>query len=239
MAELLAAAQMRAVEGAAIDSGHVTGLELMERAGRGVVEAVFAEWPELATGAFRAVVLCGPGNNGGDGFVVARLLKAAGWEVDVFLFGDAAKLPPDAKANYDRWIEVGEVAAYHEQGVAIPQRTGLVVDATFGTGLVRPAEDKALGRAFRDLCDCVNAGSGLSLPDRIDLGFPLVVAVDVPSGLCADSGRVLGDGDLHHGSRAFAVAANLTVSFHSLKVGHVLADGPAHCGKVVVAGIGL
>ncbi len=71
MAELLTAAQMRAIEQAAIDSGEVTGLELMERAGRGVVEAIFEEWPEFAQTSHRAVVLCGPGNNGGDGFVVA------------------------------------------------------------------------------------------------------------------------------------------------------------------------
>jgi hydroxyethylthiazole kinase-like uncharacterized protein yjeF len=81
MTELLTAAQMRAIEAEAIASGAVTGLELMERAGAGVVEAIFAEWPALATAPHRAVVLCGPGNNGGDGFVVARLLKEAGWEV--------------------------------------------------------------------------------------------------------------------------------------------------------------
>ena len=84
MTELLTAAQMRAVEQAAIESGEVTGLELMERAGRGVVEAIFEEWPELSKTSEAAVVLCGPGNNGGDGFVVARLLREWGWEVEVF-----------------------------------------------------------------------------------------------------------------------------------------------------------
>ncbi|WP_333847902.1 NAD(P)H-hydrate epimerase, partial [Phaeobacter italicus] len=136
MTDLLTSAQMRAIEQAAIDSGEVSGLELMERAGQGVVEAIFEEWPELAEpveagrGASpsssighsdqsrnqgrppeylekgeslrRAVVLCGPGNNGGDGFVVARLLKERCWEVEVFLYGDPDKLPPDAKANYER-----------------------------------------------------------------------------------------------------------------------------------------
>lgn len=91
MTELLTAAQMRAIEQAAIDSGAVTGLELMERAGQGVVEAIFDEWPALRRvgETHRAVVLCGPGNNGGDGFVVARLLKESGWEVEVLLYGDA------------------------------------------------------------------------------------------------------------------------------------------------------
>lgn len=239
MTELLTAAQMRAIEGAAINGGAVTGLELMERAGRGVVGAVLAQWPELAEGPQRAVVLCGPGNNGGDGFVVARLLKERGWDVDVFLYGDAGKLPPDARVNYERWVAAGAVAAFNEQGVHIPDGTCLVVDAIFGTGLTRPVDDKALGRTFRDLCDCADAGGGLALHERVKLGFPLVVAVDVPSGLCADSGRVLGAGDRSQGSRAWAVAADMTISFHSLKAGHVLAEGPALAGKVVVCDIGL
>ena len=109
MSELLTAAQMRAIEAAAIASGAVTGLELMERAGAGVVAAVLEEWPEMALTSQRAVVLCGPGNNGGDGFVVARLLAGRGWAVEVYLYGDAGKLPPDARVNYERWCEVGEV----------------------------------------------------------------------------------------------------------------------------------
>ena len=55
------------------------------------------------------MVLCGPGNNGGDGFVVARLLRERGWEVEVYLYGDAEKLPPDAKVNYERWVEMGRL----------------------------------------------------------------------------------------------------------------------------------
>ncbi len=73
MQNTITSSDMRALEQAAIASGRVTGLELMERAGQGVVEAVFEEWPELAKATHRAVVLCGPGNNGGDGFVVACL----------------------------------------------------------------------------------------------------------------------------------------------------------------------
>ena len=134
MTELLTAAQMRAIEKAAIDAGEVTGLELMERAGEGVVEAIYEEWPALwddscaEEGAVqrdapakrnRAVVLCGPGNNGGDGFVVARLLHARGWEVRVFLYGDAEKLPPDARVNYELWSKGGKVQsldAYDRSG---------------------------------------------------------------------------------------------------------------------------
>src|SRR3712207_4732480 len=101
MTAILTAAEMRTLEQEAIAKGEVTGLELMERAGRGVVEAILEEWPEIEQGARRAVVLCGPGNNGGDGFVVARLLKERGWEVEV-LAASTHELPGDAQANHDR-----------------------------------------------------------------------------------------------------------------------------------------
>ncbi|WP_377506470.1 NAD(P)H-hydrate dehydratase [Octadecabacter sp. R77987] len=199
---------MRATEQAAIASGSVTGLDLMERAGRGVVDAVFDEWPELAATAHRAVVLCGPGNNGGDGFVVARLLRAWGWEVAVCLYGDAAKLPSDAKVNYERWCEMGAVSTNP------PAKTDadLIVDALFGTGLTR-----ALDGAAQDWL--------------VSVGTARVVALDLPSGVCSDSGKVLGSGA---GARA-----DLTVTFHSLKPGHLLAAGPDRSGKVVIADIGL
>ncbi|MEL7404704.1 MAG: NAD(P)H-hydrate epimerase, partial [Pseudomonadota bacterium] len=137
MVELLTAAQMRAIEQAAIESGEVTGLELMERAGRAVVEAIFEEWPELAKTSHRAVVLCGPGNNGGDGFVVARLLKEWGWEVEVFLYGDPEKMPPDAKVNYERWLELGSTAKLDQTPLALEEyeKYAVIVDAVFGTGL--------------------------------------------------------------------------------------------------------
>jgi len=224
MTELLTAAQMRAIEQAAIRSGEVTGLELMERAGQGVVEAVLEEWPELAAAPGRAVVLCGPGNNGGDGFVVARLLKARGWEVEVFLYGDPAKLPPDACTNYEQWSELGEVAV---RGINSPPVTDdrfqldedvdLLVDALFGTGLTRP-----FGGLFSVLA--TPDASGL-LADKGVRG----VAVDMPTGLCSDSGKPLGP----------VLRADLTVSFHAEKLGHRLADGPSLCGKVVVKSIGL
>ncbi len=213
MTELLTAAQMRAIEEAAIASGAVTGLELMERAGRGVVAAIFAVWPELADGAHRAVVLCGPGNNGGDGFVVARLLKEAGWDVEVFLYGDAEKLPPDAHVNYERWGELGEVAAiascYSHRWVHQP----IVIDALFGTGLARPLPED-LRNVLMATMNCRR------------------VAVDVPSMLSSDTGVMM--------SPMFdSGAAHLTVTFHSRKLGHFLCDGPANCGEVRVVDIGL
>ncbi len=239
MTELLTAAQMRAIETAAIESGEVTGLELMERAGRGVVEAVFEEWPELAKTSHRAVVLCGPGNNGGDGFVVARLLKEWGWEVEVFLYGDPDKLPPDARVNYERWGEMGEVRPLRHNLEPSMLKAVIVVDALFGTGLVRPVQD--LGYVLLDLDDCQSAGGGLAPSERLDW-TPLIVSIDLPSGLCSDSGRVLMNEQfvgLPDKLEAAVAVCDLAVSFHSLKLGHSLNAGPYIISKVVVKDIGL
>lgn len=225
MTELLTAAQMRAIEKAAIDSGQVTGLELMERAGRGVVEAVFEEWPDLRATSHRAVVLCGPGNNGGDGFVVARLLKEWGWEVEVFLYGDPERLPPDARVNYGRWVAMGEVRELTETGFRARHPVhgnayaDIYVDAIFGTGLTRAPEGD-LGSLLRHL-----GGYGGD-------SYPRLVAIDAPSGLCLDSGKML------IGGWARPQAA-LTVTFDSPKVGQFIGDGPECCGRISVKDIGV
>ncbi|MCB2115812.1 MAG: NAD(P)H-hydrate dehydratase [Rhodobacteraceae bacterium] len=231
MTELLTAAQMRAIEAAAIASGEVTGLELMERAGRGVVEAIFEEWPDLKATSHRAVVLCGPGNNGGDGFVVARLLKEWGWEVEVFLYGDPEKLPPDARVNYERWLGMGEVrdaSEIEDEDQLIESNAQVFVDALFGTGLNKPIEfpSQLLGPFFDFSCRW-----------QFDAEPARTVSVDVPSGMCSDSGRTLGG----------VLWAALTVTFHAPKVGHFLEDkekrgmfgGAVACGELRVHDIGL
>lgn len=225
MTELLTAAQMRAIEQAAIASGEVTGLELMERAGQGVVEAIFEEWPELRATSHRAVVLCGPGNNGGDGFVVARLLKEWGWEVEVFLYGTPEKMPPDARVNYERWCEMGEVTARRidppplvDDSLQIGDTVDLIVDAIFGTGLTRP---------FRGVFAMF---SGKDVQTLLKNAGVKRVAIDVPTGLCADSGKVLGQ---------TTIPADLTVSFHTPKPCHFLSVGAAMSGRVKVVDIGL
>lgn len=223
MAELLTAAQMRAIEEAAISSGAVTGLELMERAGAGVVETIFEEWPELGEGARRAVVLCGPGNNGGDGFVVARLLRERGWHVEVFLYGNAEKLPPDAKANYERWREMGEVgnAAQISADELLFAEPDLFIDALFGTGLTRELPSDVGQWVFFS-----NHRQADDTPTR-------TVAVDIASGICADSGRCIG--------RQSAILPMLTVAFHRAKTGHYLNFGADCTGapSVVTKDIGL
>lgn len=235
MGNVLTSAQMKAIEQAAMARGEVTGLELMERAGRGVVDAVFHEWPDLAQTAHHAVVLCGPGNNGGDGFVVARLLKEWGWTVEVFLYGDPAKLPPDAKTNHDRWRLIGEVGDLLADFDTRKTWHGadLAVDALFGTGLTRPLED--LTQVLMTLEDAADFYDNPDTRHAPHFSAPRVVAIDVPSGLDADSGKSLVPSHLGTGS----AAANLTVSFHALKLGHVLHDGPLMCAKTVVADIGL
>ena len=234
MRELLTAAQMRAIEAAAIASGEVTGLELMERAGRGVVEAVFAEWPELRAGSFRAVVLCGPGGNGGDGFVVARLLKEWGWEVEVFLYGTPEGLPPDARVNYERWVGMGEVRALPPRFAPSTRTPDLVVDALFGTGLTRPTSELGL-----TLLDMSEERQSLFPGNRLGTA---VVAVDLPTGICSDSGLPLKALDFRGLPNRAAVAAamvDLTVTFHARKLGHYLSDGPNYCGRLRVVDIGL
>lgn len=269
MSELLTAAQMRAVEQAAIESGDVTGLELMERAGQGVVEAIFEEWPELASQAVqvggqppdprsiseqekRAVVLCGPGNNGGDGFVVARLLHERGWAVEVFLFGDVEKLPPDARVNHNRWCAMGSMGLGLDSfqsflaALTEEQQPDLWIDALLGTGLVRPVEG--------EIADALE-GVGLWFVELVHTEGGKVVAVDLPAGVCSDSGRNLmgvkpvqnvtvfhADGSMENDQMALPfpqLFSDLTVTFHRLKCGHVLDLGPQICGRTVVKDIGL
>ena len=235
MTELLTAAQMRALEQAAIDSGEVTGLELMERAGQGIVDAILEWRPELAKTSHRAVVLCGPGNNGGDGFVVARLLHQRGWEVEVFLYGDETKLPPDAAENARFWAEFGPIQALtpnefdgaHNRALdaltddrigrmsEASQRT-VFIDALFGTGLTRPLDEElfeTLRVGWTD--DCYECG----------------VAIDFPSGICADSGQYLG-------GRA-PIYVPLTVTFQQPKRGHALGTWSDDCRSLKVVDLGI
>ncbi len=205
---VLTAAEMRSLETAAIGAGIVTGAALMDKAGCGAVAAMLARWPELRHGARRAVVLCGPGNNGGDGYVMARELAARGWSVAVHVLGVPADLPPDARAAHDMWRELGTDAPLCEAPTAM-RGADVVIDALFGIGLARPLTDEVAA-----VLAAVPASARR-------------VAVDVPSGRCADTGDVLGA----------AFAADLVVTFHAEKPVHGMlrANGVA----VVIVDIGL
>lgn len=226
--ETITSDEMRALEQEAISSGRVTGLELMERAGHGVVEAIFNEWPELRRDGYRAVVLCGPGNNGGDGFVVARLLKELGWDVVLYLNGEVDSLPPSAKTNCTLWAEMGEIRG---EASALSEVFGaedtLVIDALFGIGLSRPIE--LYWREIIDKCGW----------------FDKSLAIDIPSGFHSDTGQIIDFSESYLEETISYVDAqvigkfDLTVTFHRQKPAHQIQPCAMHCGKIIVKDIGL
>lgn len=212
MTELLTSAQMRAIEAAAIESGAASASALMERAGHGVADAIAARWGQGG----RAVVLCGPGNNGGDGFVVARLLRERGWQVAVHAMGDGAGATPEAAQARGRWQAVGGVTPLEALADESFGPQTLVVDALFGTGLQRPLA----APVWQVLARAQARGAAL-------------VAVDILSGLCADSGRVRAEGGY------LTRPADLTLTFEALKLGHVLDQGGWLSGKIHLVPIGI
>ena len=171
---LLSVAEMYAADAAAAKAG-TPGLTLMENAGRAVADAIVRRW-----GTRPVSVLCGPGNNGGDGFVAARLLTDAGWPVRLGLMGARERLKGDAAAVAARWE-----GAIEPLDLALLDGEPLVVDALFGAGLARPLGGTPVALA--------EASAARGLP---------CVSVDIPSGIHGDSGAVLGG--------AFRAAATVT-----------------------------
>lgn len=206
--EVLTTAQMYRADAAAVAAG-VPSLSLMEAAGYQVAREIRARWPRQ-----RVAVLCGPGNNGGDGFVVARLLRKAGWPVRVGLLGDAQALKGDAAVNAARWHSVA--GSIETLSADLVGWAGLAVDALFGAGLTRPLDGLAL--------ETVETLRKSAVP---------CVSIDVPSGIDGDTGRVLGGDD------GIAPASLLTVTFFRPKPAHALLPGRDMCGDLVVADIGI
>ena len=176
------------------------GIELMERAGRAVFEAARQAFPD----ARRYLVLCGGGNNGGDGYVVARLAREAGIEADLCALKDPAALGGDARTAAGRWQSLGEASL--DWPVADMDAYDVVFDALLGTGL-----DREPAGAYADAIAAINHAESF------------VVAVDIPSGLQADTGVALG----------VTTVADLTVTFIGNKRGLFTADGPDHAGDIV------
>ena len=201
-AEMLAtAADMRACDALAIARG-TPGTELMARAGRAVADVAARLQPQGPV-----LVLCGPGNNGGDGFVAARLLKGAGRDVTV-----ASVVPPGEMTGDAGWAAAAWTDPVLDLAEARPDLAGLVVDALFGTGLGRDLE-----------------GAVAAAVDRVNAAGVPVLAVDVPSGIDADTGLV----------RGTAVRATATLALAARKPGHLAGPGRAHAGRVEVADIGI
>ena len=204
MTELLTTEEMARADARAVELG-VPSLTLMENAGRAVADAA---WAHLQAGD-KVAVLCGPGNNGGDGFVAARLLAERGCDVTVALLGSRDALKGDAAENAKRWT--GEVVALEPYVV---QSAKVVIDAIFGAGLARDV-DGEVARTIRALNERQTGAK--------------VIAVDVPSGLDGNTGA----------QRGIALQADETVTFFRMKPGHVLYPGRALCGQVHLADIGI
>jgi NAD(P)H-hydrate epimerase len=196
---LYTAAQVRELDRRAIEDHGIPGYRLMERAGGAAFRLLRLRWP----GAYRIHFHCGGGNNGGDGLVVARLARSAGLDARVALHGDPERLRGAAASAWADWVAAGGEAATVD--APEPADADLVVDALLGTGLDRPVRGviaEAIG--------------------RINACGPPVLALDIPSGLDADTGAVLGE----------AVRATATVTFIGAKRGLYTGSGPDHCGAV-------
>lgn len=182
-----------------------SGSSLMAKAGQAL--ATLAH--EIAENSDPVLVIAGPGNNGGDALVAARLLKQHWHPVIVVLAADPGKLPADAAQAYQSWMTAGGSCLD-----AIPENTrfSLAIDGLFGIGLQRPLEGRYAG--------LVNQINALPCP---------VLAIDVPSGLDADTGRVLG----------CAVEADITLTLLAAKPGLYTLDGPDHAGTVIVSDLGI
>lgn len=195
---LYRAAQVRELDRTAIEDFGIPGAELMERAGRAAYRLLRERWPD----ARDVTVLCGVGNNGGDGFVVARCAQMDGLRVRVLQLGDAQRLHGDAFAMAVAFKEAGGAVEPFE---SLPERTDLIVDALLGTGLEREVSGK-----WAEAIGAVNAHQAQ------------VLAIDIPSGLHADLGQMLGT----------AVRAAATISFIGLKQGMFTGAGPDCCGQI-------
>jgi len=203
-AALLTADECRAADQATIKSG-TSGETLMENAGKAVVDLILQEYKPRP-----ALVVCGTGNNGGDGFVVARMLKERNWQVTLAITGNADDIKDDAKKARDKWNMSG--GATRTFAPDLLKESELVVDAIFGSGLDRNVEG--------DAKVAINAINDSKLP---------VVSIDMASGINTDTGAVM----------SAAIRAAHTVTFVRAKLGHVVLPGKAHIGELHIYDIGI
>ncbi len=221
---MLGRSAVRELDRKTIEAG-TASIELMERAGRLIAVGLddyhsLGPCQRLLTlrgRAKRVLILCGSGNNGGDGWVAARHLAQKGWHVEAALCAREPRAGGDAAVNFEKWREGGGTVFDYAQALDAlsPRNSGgyaIVLDCLFGTGLDRPLEGRAAA-----LVQAVN---------RADTG---VVAADIASGLCADRGVALGA----------CIRADATITLGAAKPGLFLADGPSYSGRVTVADIGL
>lgn len=196
---LYTAEQVRQLDRTAIDECDIPGIDLMRRAGAEALRVLREQWPAASC----ITVYCGSGNNAGDGFVLARLAQEAGLAVEVLLVGASGKLSGDARQAYDDALQA-EVAIRAFSGEHSPER-GVVVDALLGTGIRGEVRE-----TYRQAIEQINRS-----------GLP-VLAIDIPSGLCSDTGAL----------RGCVVRARHTVTFIGRKQGLYTAQGPACTGQL-------
>ena len=215
MYDILVTAQtMRELDRAAIGDYGIPGAVLMENAGAGAVRAILEKWPSIR----RVAIVSGSGNNGGDGYVIARHLINRGVEAVTFLMADREKIRGDARINLDVLARMNAPLASVKSEKDLERlRAGLsaydlIVDAVFGTGLAK----ELTGIHAK----CVEVLNSANLP---------ICAVDIPSGLCSDTGRPLG----------CATRADLTCTYGLRKIGQVIYPGAEYVGKLVLVDIGL
>lgn len=208
---VVTATEMAAVDKYTIESLDIPGRVLMENAGRAAFAVIRDHWAPLAGKRF--AVLCGKGNNGGDGFVAARYLQEAGAFCDVFLASTAKDLRGDAQANYAVLVRLG--GAVHEiQSIeTVPElrHTDVIVDALLGTGVQGPLQ-----------------GLMGQIVTRINESGRPVIAIDLPTGMDADTGEIAGP----------CVRAEITVTMGCRKQGLLFSPAREHAGKLIVAEIG-
>jgi NAD(P)H-hydrate epimerase len=212
MSDGLSVQQMQTADRLASEKFGIPSLILMENAGRGVAEIITREFPDS-----QVLVICGKGNNGGDGFVIARHLSTSGHGVRVLLAANPGSLKADAALN---WVRLQSLKIpvrswpleNAEEAAAFGNEADLIVDAVFGIGLTRPVQEPFL-----------------SLIRFINRSQKKIVSVDVPSGLDADRGKVLGE----------AVRATITATLGRVKSGLLDGEGPACAGRVLTVDIGI
>jgi ADP-dependent NAD(P)H-hydrate dehydratase / NAD(P)H-hydrate epimerase len=217
--KILTAEEMREVDRLTSEREGIPSLTLMENAGGSVAKFIEARFPNFKER--RIVVLCGKGNNGGDGFVVARQLRDAGAGPEVYPFAGPEDMRGDAAENCRRWqatdggLHVIRTAQEWQAEKPAATSAEIIIDALLGTGVARPVRD-LLGQVIRD----VN--------DREGREQSVVVSVDIPSGLPADGGTAGGA----------IVNADYTVTFTAPKTGMFVADANDHLGQLTVSDIG-
>lgn len=187
-----------------INSG-ISSKKLMDKAGKAAATEILKRHHPSKT-----LVLCGTGNNGGDGFIAASYLKQNGWDVAAVIIGNATKMSPDNKAAKERFLcSGGQILPLLSEAITDAR---LLVDAIFGIGLTRPISGK--------LAATIVKIKTVHIP---------TIAIDMPSGIHTDTGKIMG----------VALKAEETVTFHRIKMGHTIEPGKHYSGRVIVKNIGI